>query len=427
MRYEFNSSVKGWLSKPPSIERIKRRQSENDSITLIDEGYEEDSVIQYPNFRCDIIMKPSCNILALEGYYGGSHKALFDGLQKYSRHHYEIMGLPARHWKWRMRGAAVSFATKLQQRQSTTQWDGLLVTDMMNLNDLIALTRPQFCQLPIVLYMHENQVSYPLHPEQTIDYHYPLTNLLSILSATKVVFNSEFNRNDFFIGIQKILSKMPDRKPPRPLLKQKQEQSQVLSPGIDLQSLQLPPHKPKNRSPVILWNHRWERDKQPEVFAQAIEKLAQRGLDFQLILCGEQFREDPPAFLRLKETLSERILHWGYAKSRKHYGALLAQSDLVVSTAIQEFFGISVIEAIAAGAFPVLPKRLNYPYLIPKRFHRLALYEDPQLVDHMENLLLLAAHGELPNLQSLAQSYDWSQQIRHYDALWEVNESHEME
>ena len=34
---------------------------------------------------------------------------------------------------------------------------------------------------------------------------------------------------------------------------------------------------------------------------------------------------------------------------------MVAASSVVVSTAVQEFFGIAVVEAIHAGAFPVLP------------------------------------------------------------------------
>ena len=37
---------------------------------------------------------------------------------------------------------------------------------------------------------------------------------------------------------------------------------------------------------------------------------------------------------------------------------------MIVSTADHEFFGISVVEAIAAGAYPLLPRRLAYPEIL---------------------------------------------------------------
>jgi hypothetical protein len=36
-------------------------------------------------------------------------------------------------------------------------------------------------------------------------------------------------------------------------------------------------------------------------------------------------------------------------------------ADVIVSTAIHEFFGIGMLEGAAAGAVPILPKRLAYP------------------------------------------------------------------
>ena len=42
----------------------------------------------------------------------------------------------------------------------------------------------------------------------------------------------------------------------------------------------------------------------------------------------------------------------------------MAQADVVVSTADHEFFGIGIVEATAAGAVPLLPRRLSYPELL---------------------------------------------------------------
>ncbi|MDA3941475.1 MAG: DUF3524 domain-containing protein, partial [Spirochaetia bacterium] len=52
----------------------------------------------------------SLKILFLESFYSGSHKAFADGLIKNSKHNIEILTMPARFWKWRMKGAALYFA-----------------------------------------------------------------------------------------------------------------------------------------------------------------------------------------------------------------------------------------------------------------------------------------------------------------------------
>jgi hypothetical protein len=44
----------------------------------------------------------------------------------------------------------------------------------------------------------------------------------------------------------------------------------------------------------------------------------------------------------------------------------LEHCQIVISTARHEFFGLGSLEAIRAGAFPVLPRDLAYPELLPK-------------------------------------------------------------
>ena len=167
-----------------------------------------------------------------------------------------------------MRGAAITFWEELERQYTDVRWDGLIATDMMNLAEFLALTRPKFDRVPVLLYMHENQVGYPLHPEERRDYHYALTNFISILSATKVVFNSEYNRQEFFSGIRSILSEMPDYRPSRENVDSIESSCQIIPPAVDLLELDAP-RKHSGDVPVILWNHRWERDKQPERFAEA--------------------------------------------------------------------------------------------------------------------------------------------------------------
>jgi glycosyltransferase involved in cell wall biosynthesis len=95
------------------------------------------------------------------------------------------------------------------------------------------------------------------------------------------------------------------------------------------------------------------------------------------------------------------------------YRQLLSSCNVVVSTAVQEFFGVSVVEAIAAGCRPVLPDRLSYPSLIPDEYHDEVLYLDGGLVDAL--MAALADPTPPPGLQSEMGRYSWERLAPIYD------------
>ena len=65
--------------------------------------------------------------------------------------------------------------------------------------------------------------------------------------------------------------------------------------------------------------------------------------------------------------LENHIQTWGYLDDRASYLACLHQSDVVVSTALHEFQGLSILEAMACGCVPLAPNRLVYPELLPEQ------------------------------------------------------------
>ena len=114
---------------------------------------------------------------------------------------------------------------------------------------------------------------------------------------------------------------------------------------------------------VYLFGQSRHRDRLVAAFAVAILLVSLYGL-IQHFTGINWFKDSPPVFERAKEQFAENIERWGYQKKRTGYETALAEADLIVSTAHHEFFGISVLEAIAAGAYPVLPNRLSYPELL---------------------------------------------------------------
>ena len=87
-------------------------------------------------------------------------------------------------------------------------------------------------------------------------------------------------------------------------------------------------------------------------------------MDFRVSVIGQRFRDVPEAFARARRELGDRVDRWGYQDTREKYEAALAEADVFVSTAEHEFFGISAVEAVAAGAWPLLPDRLAYPEVL---------------------------------------------------------------
>ena len=137
-------------------------------------------------------------ILFIEPFFGGSHKDFALGLKDHSCHDITLATLPDKVWKWRMRGAAAWFADILNQRPEPAP-DLIFLTGFINVADLRGLLDPPLDRTPILLYMHENQLTYPLSPEEEFDFHFGFTNIISTLAADRVVFNSGYHR-DLFLG-----------------------------------------------------------------------------------------------------------------------------------------------------------------------------------------------------------------------------------
>ena len=74
---------------------------------------------RYPGTPSQPLLTPVAgdrlSILALEPYYGGSHRAVLDALAAHVDADWHLLTLPARKWKWRMRGAAITFAEQARQ------------------------------------------------------------------------------------------------------------------------------------------------------------------------------------------------------------------------------------------------------------------------------------------------------------------------
>ena len=117
-------------------------------------------------------------ILFLEPFFGGSHKDFALGFKDHSSHQITLVTLPDKFWKWRMRGASLYFINQIKDFSS---YDAILTTDMLDLTDFLSLAKKDLP--PVLMYFHENQLSYPLSPRQKRDFHLGFTNIISAFAA----------------------------------------------------------------------------------------------------------------------------------------------------------------------------------------------------------------------------------------------------
>ena len=317
------------------------------------------------------------DILAIDPWLGGSHAVFLESWASKSRHHVQIQGLKARHWRWRMRAGAWEIARSLGQGAPP---DLLFVSDYVDLPSLYGFLPPSWGQIPALLYFHENQLTYPGQegaPEP--DFHLGFTNILSCLRAEAVVFNSSWHRDDFSEAAVELLSKLP--KPnPRAALLERLKTASVISPGVDTELIKL---GEGGAGPLrVAFNHRWEHDKDPRAFLSACLASVEAGAELELMLLGERFASTPDGLDPLLRALAPNIIHAGYAPDRETYAELLGSADVVASTALHEFFGMAVAEGLAAGCTPLVPRRLSYPEVLGAALDPF-LYEEGELANRL--------------------------------------------
>lgn len=375
------------------------------------------------------------HIWLLSPYQTGSHQSWSENYQRFSQHKITLLTMAGRFWKWRMQGGAIDLAAQARAALDFGPPDAVIATDMVNLPVWLALLRDALSpHTPILYYMHENQLTYPWRPGEKPDLTYAMVNWSSQLCADRVAFNSGYHLESWFEALPRLLKHFPDYNHLE-LIDQVRTQSCVLPVGIRCDSLEYTTSNldgsststqgdaqgcPTHQAPLILWNQRWEYDKNPEHFFRLLYRLQEAGAPFQLAVAGENFRNIPQEFEQARQQLADRIVHWGYLESYTAYVDLLHRTDLVISTAVHEFFGISVLEAIVAGAFPLLPNRLSYPELIPGELHPACLYANEEALFEKALHRLLSPRSAPPSLRThIVQEYDWVQVAARYDTLLE--------
>ncbi len=330
-------------------------------------------------------------ILLLSAYDGASHGYWRRGLvAALGQYQWTQLVLPGRHFSWRIRGNPLSWmhteAAALKRR-----YDLIVATSMVDLATLKGLF-PGLAATPTLCYFHENQFDYPAGEHQHPSLEPQMVNLYSALAADRILFNSAYNRDSFFRGVDQLMARLPDLRP-RALSPLLAERAAVLPVPLFAGAGGEPPEVgrcavsgrgnqrwqcPDDAVPIrIVWAARWEHDKGPGRLLAVMRELERRGTDFRICLLGERFRNAPAEFDTISQEFDHRLVQFGFVESRQEYHQWLATADIMLSTAIHEFQGLATLEGIASGCVPVLPDRLAYPELVPQAFLYTSAESDP--------------------------------------------------
>ncbi|HJL91991.1 MAG: DUF3524 domain-containing protein [Acidimicrobiales bacterium] len=359
-------------------------------------------------------MATKLKVLLLEPFHSGSHQTWAEGLIKHTRHEISFISHPGSFWRWRVRGSALTMAEKTQEIVNDKgKPDIVLASGMIDLAAWLGFTKRFIGDPPVVLYQHENQLTYPVSSGQSPDNSMKFVNWKNMAIADQIWLNSNFHKESLIEALPEFLSNVPDLSHSH-LLEQAIDKMHVVPVGVELS--EIVSSDSVENPPLVLWNHRWEYDKNPEAFITSLIKLKEEGVRFNFAVTGENSPEGSEAIKSQFGKLSEFIVSSGYLP-RSEYISLLSKTDVVVSSAMHEFFGISIVEALSAGAIPVLPKRLSYPEIVPEEWHDFVFYSNEKMTDRLREVLNDIDNWKknVAGLGEAMRRFDWVDVIKCYD------------
>jgi glycosyltransferase involved in cell wall biosynthesis len=356
----------------------------------------------------------SLSILALSPYHGGPRRQFLEGLAAHSRHSLFTLTLPPRTWPWRLRGSALHFAAEIARLKRKA--DVILADDLVDVARLRALLPPPWRTVPVLQYFHDDMLGTDLkdHPR---DEPLALAQLYSLLACDRALVASRHHRDCLLDAVRRLIDSFPDAVPAR-LADAAAQKLLVLPHGVDVAAIHAaePCHVPPG-PPIILWNNPWADSQNPQLFFETLYHLDEEGIAFRLIAVGAAVRKYPAIFQEARRRFGSRVLQFGYLPDRDRYLACIRAADIVVNTALREWFPLATIEAAIAGAAPVVSRQLANPEVFGDALSHVSYRGPVDLRRRLARLLTRPAERRLATSlrQSLAARFDWSRVAASFD------------
>ena len=115
-----------------------------------------------------------------------------------------------------------------------------------------------------------------------------------------------------------------------------------------------------SRKNQVIWSSRWDKEKQPELFLGAVDRVLAKEPYTKFVICtsARKLRSNDPSLLKLLSDYIDKYpnnIELKEGLSKEAYYAILCESKVQTNMALQDWVAISLLEASVAGAYPIYP------------------------------------------------------------------------
>lgn len=143
----------------------------------------------------------------------------------------------------------------------------------------------------------------------------------------------------------------------------------IVVTGNPIKYKEMPEINLAQRENIIIFTHRWDKEKRPDRFVRVMRALWELRQDFQVAITTSRptFRSNDPSLLHVLNNVKFPY-EIKVALSKQDYYNELNKAKVFVSTTVEENFGYCLVEALAMGVTPVVTAGLSHTEIVGEEF-----------------------------------------------------------